>query len=1094
MAKDGKWGGTPQESNTPAARWGGMPQESNTPGAHSGWGGTPQESDTSGQGSAPFIADVPEYNIYVIEGVTYRVRNLISAQSGEAKIFRIENGGRDFALKLYRPGVKPNHAVLEKVKGLSGNALLVDIYAHGTWHDDVTGFDLDYEIMQYLGGGSMASLRLEGDEKRMKEMAVGMAAALDFAHKHGILHRDVKPANFLFTDSTRKHFVLTDWGLAKVLDDSGRTVTDSGRTKIYAAPEMYTYIPDKPTYVDAKADFFSMGMALLALWKGEGNLIADEQRLVHDKQEETLPYPAKGEMSEHLLSLIKALTRRNPEKRAGFDDIVRWAKGEVIYKEPVHDTIGEYRIVFSAADKLIAHNNKELAGMMEQHAELAKKYLYSDALTKKFREIERPEIAVELELITEMRYPGNRDAGLYAAILLLDADRPYTGIDGTECRTQQEIAREVFDNREEYARKLASPTHSLWVYLDASGLGKEIKGMAAAIKKDADGGILKLCYMLDPSLPYQIDFGEQVYEIDTLVDYGNVALATEMSFPYGFQTGTGFLAWLATRDKALAGKAKSVVAEHGTGLFGAYCVHYAILPDRGYDLVPLADSALVDPQDMAMCLVGELDGTVHDIGFGVDRWLSSQADFLSSPLLAYLLSKDIYEPHIEFIDYCLDFGSEDNCHKYGPYGPRIAKFKIVSGFCKNGVPLTINGVDLESPKDIPGAGKLTAAQADLVADWVAVFYQENPRADFDKTSYYRLTADYYRFLANSLPQCGYCRRAAGKTGGYAGVAKAALNAWRRVKTVKWLMGLLCLVPMVLVLGLCSYAVVTEGAETLGTVFQNVGWWVAVICGVIAGLCVWSDSNLVGGVISYVIVAAVIKLVFSFLSPLAPWLVVLLLLVVVLYFIVMIFRRTVEALPDVVCGFPTGEAFEREFVGAAFASRDKLLPGVPPNFPMQVIHNNKESANRTFRRMLRNMLYMLLVTVLGVLFCAWMYADKPDKPLAEEGPVVRKLVQGTFVGDVARTPSVMIITSDTCCVSADMTISYRSGAVRQRMVGCPEEEKFPIVLRKNKNDGVTLSIDTVFVSDSITVLQGSYVNSKGNTRTVNYRSNELHKVQ
>ncbi len=163
---------------------------------------------------------------------------IISTNSGEATIFQVENGGNNFALKLYRLGVHPNHEVLDRVMNLRGNGMLIDIYAHGVWTDDKTGNVHDFEIMEYCSGGSMASLQLTGDEKQMKEIAVRMAATLDFAHSHGILHRDVKPANFLYRDDTHTQFVLTDWGLAKILDKKGRTVTDNGKTNIYAAPEL----------------------------------------------------------------------------------------------------------------------------------------------------------------------------------------------------------------------------------------------------------------------------------------------------------------------------------------------------------------------------------------------------------------------------------------------------------------------------------------------------------------------------------------------------------------------------------------------------------------------------------------------------------------------------------------------------------------------------------------------------------------------------------------------------------------------------------------------------------------------------------------
>ncbi|MDE6636734.1 MAG: protein kinase, partial [Muribaculaceae bacterium] len=244
------WGGAPQKSSTGSSpgnpRWGGAPQKSNTGSQPEKpvWGGAPQKSNTGvGVADEERFADVPEYSRYEIDVVVYQKIRVVSSNSGEAKILEVENGGHHFALKLYKPCEHPNHEVLERVMKLRGNGLLVDIYGHGVWTDKTTGIKHDYEIMEYCSGGSLATLDLLGDDDKLEEIAVRMASALDFAHSQGILHRDVKPANFLFTDETQSQFVLTDWGLAKMLDSQGRTVTDSGRTKIYAAPEMYTYIP-----------------------------------------------------------------------------------------------------------------------------------------------------------------------------------------------------------------------------------------------------------------------------------------------------------------------------------------------------------------------------------------------------------------------------------------------------------------------------------------------------------------------------------------------------------------------------------------------------------------------------------------------------------------------------------------------------------------------------------------------------------------------------------------------------------------------------------------------------------------------------------
>ncbi len=440
------WGAPPQKSDTASVNhpdWGNSPpQKSDTAkSARPGWGqGGPQKSDTGTPGAAqgaPRRCDVPVYSVFVLNKVMYRNVRVISEESGEAKIFEVEADGKRYALKMYRYGIRPDHAVLDRIMKLRGSGLLVDIYDHGTWHDDQQGVDFDYEVMQLCPGGSLATVQLEGNEGQLKEIALKMTAAIDFLHRKGIVHRDVKPANFMFTDEARTRFVLTDWGFAKILDKNGRAVSDDGRTKIYTAPELYIKIPGQVSYVDPRVDFYSLGMSLLALWRGEGLFIADEQQLVSQKLDEELPYPGRKEMSEHMLSLIKALTRNNPEKRAGFEDIRRWAAGEIIYHDTAADNVdAEYRIVFSGEKNLIAHNHEELGAMMWDNQKLAKKYLYGNMIADWLKEAGRPEMAMRMREITEMEYPSDTDTGLYAACLELMPQMPFYGVKGKAISTQ----------------------------------------------------------------------------------------------------------------------------------------------------------------------------------------------------------------------------------------------------------------------------------------------------------------------------------------------------------------------------------------------------------------------------------------------------------------------------------------------------------------------------------------------------------------------------------------------------------------------------------------------------------------------------------
>jgi eukaryotic-like serine/threonine-protein kinase len=121
-----------------------------------------------------------------------------------------------------------------------------------------------YIVMRYMAGGSLAD-RLQKEELKQTEIAhvfKRIAEALDAAHARKIIHRDVKPSNFLY-DSTGEIF-LSDFGIAKsttYIDDDGTWLVG---TPAYMSPEQVLGDP-----MDGRADIYALGIVLYRLLSGK---------------------------------------------------------------------------------------------------------------------------------------------------------------------------------------------------------------------------------------------------------------------------------------------------------------------------------------------------------------------------------------------------------------------------------------------------------------------------------------------------------------------------------------------------------------------------------------------------------------------------------------------------------------------------------------------------------------------------------------------------------------------------------------------------------------------------------------------------------
>jgi len=139
---------------------------------------------------------------------------------------------------------------------------------------------LVYYLMPYVTGESLRD-RLRRDKQLPIEDAVTIARevalALDYAHRQGVIHRDVKPENILLSDGQA---LVADFGVARAVEAAGReSLTESGLalgTPAYMSPEQAAAEPD----LDGRSDTYSLGCVLYEMLAGDAPFSGSSPRAI----------------------------------------------------------------------------------------------------------------------------------------------------------------------------------------------------------------------------------------------------------------------------------------------------------------------------------------------------------------------------------------------------------------------------------------------------------------------------------------------------------------------------------------------------------------------------------------------------------------------------------------------------------------------------------------------------------------------------------------------------------------------------------------------------------------------------------------------
>lgn len=229
-------------------------------------------------------------------------------------VYRVRRNGANFALKILK-GPIADDAQARSAFCREG-ALLARVNHPGVPRVFDVGISgaRPYLILEFIDGGSLATELATGplSEASLLGLATGVAAALDAAHRAGVVHRDIKPANILITRDGWPR--LIDFGLAAV--GAAAPAADSiVGTLQYSAPEQIGML-SRP--VDGRADLYALGVVLFQCATGQLPFqSADVGELITMHASAPVPDPRalRPDLRDDLALLITRLLAKDPDDR-----------------------------------------------------------------------------------------------------------------------------------------------------------------------------------------------------------------------------------------------------------------------------------------------------------------------------------------------------------------------------------------------------------------------------------------------------------------------------------------------------------------------------------------------------------------------------------------------------------------------------------------------------------------------------------------------------------------------------------------------------------------------------------------------------------